>query len=98
MDGVTRTPERFGRPGCGSVATIVRSFKSAVTRRVNEMHGTPGDGLWQRGYHEHVIRDEAELDRIREYINTNPLEWEFDQENPHSTAREKPHTQTGNPS
>ena len=94
----TRTTEQFSQPVRGSIATIVRSFKSAVTRRVNAIHGTPGDGLWQRRYYEHVIRDEAELRRIRDYVDTNPREWEFDQENPHGSATDKPHTQTSNPS
>lgn len=38
--------------------------------------------LWQRNYHEHVIRDEAALDRIRRYVDDNPARWEFDDENP----------------
>jgi len=43
---------------------------------------TPGVPPWQRNYYEHVIRNEEELQRIREYIQTNPLRWELDQENP----------------
>lgn len=70
--------ERFGRPVSGSVPTIIRSCKSAVTRRVNELRQTPGAGLWQRNYWEHVIRDEAECDRIRAYIRDNPARWEGD--------------------
>lgn len=70
--------ERFGRPVPGSVPTIIRSFKSAVTRRINELRQTPGAGLWQRNYWEHVIRDEAECDRIRAYIRDNPTRWEGD--------------------
>ena len=38
--------------------------------------------LWQRNYYERVIRDEEELNRIRQYILLNPLKWEFDRENP----------------
>ncbi len=38
--------------------------------------------LWQRGYYEHIIRDEPELDRIRRYIEGNPSQWETDAENP----------------
>jgi REP element-mobilizing transposase RayT len=38
--------------------------------------------LWQRNYYEHIIRNENELNRIREYIANNPMEWEFDRENP----------------
>ncbi len=38
--------------------------------------------LWQRNYYDHIIRDGAQLDRIRRYIHDNPLRWEFDCENP----------------
>ncbi len=38
--------------------------------------------LWQRNYYEHVIRNENELIRIREYIMNNPLKWSLDLENP----------------
>ena len=38
--------------------------------------------FWQRNYHEHIIRNEEELNRIREYILTNPLRWTLDRENP----------------
>ncbi len=38
--------------------------------------------LWQRGYYEHVIRDDDELKEIRQYILTNPLKWALDLENP----------------
>jgi REP element-mobilizing transposase RayT len=38
--------------------------------------------FWQRNYYEHVIRNEDELNRIREYIQNNPLKWHLDKENP----------------
>lgn len=38
--------------------------------------------MWQRNYFEHVIRNEAELRRIREYIAFNPLHWGEDVNNP----------------
>jgi REP element-mobilizing transposase RayT len=72
---VTATGERFGAPTDGSIPTIVRAFKSAVTKRINEMRDAPGSPVWQRGYHEHVIRDVAELDRIRRYVANNPRNW-----------------------
>src|SRR5438093_2097370 len=65
-----------------SLGSFVAGFKSATTKRINELRGTPGVPLWQRNYHEHVIRSEDELHRIREYIQTNPLRWELDRENP----------------
>jgi len=51
-------------------------------RRINALRRTPGRPVWQRNYYERIIRDEAELKRIREYIRYNPIEWETDQENP----------------
>lgn len=76
------TVERFGRPVSGSVSTIVRAFKSAVASRINARQGTPGGVVWQRGFYEHVVRDEDSLNRIREYIACNPLLWELDRDNP----------------
>jgi hypothetical protein len=73
--------EQFGQPVSGSISTIIRSFKSAVTKRINEIRKTPGAKLWQRNYYEHIIRNENELNRIREYIANNPIKWEFDKEN-----------------
>jgi REP element-mobilizing transposase RayT len=80
------TAEQFGRPVPESVPTIVRSFKSAATKRANASLGTPGAALWQRNYFEHVIRDTQSLNRIREYIATNPAKWESDHDNPKGTG------------
>jgi len=38
--------------------------------------------LWQRNYYEHVIRNEEDLEKIRSYIELNPLKWALDEENP----------------
>jgi REP element-mobilizing transposase RayT len=69
-------------PRAGSLGAIVGSFKSAVTRRVNELRGSPGARLWQRNYYERIVRDEAELRRIRGYIASNPAKWDTDENNP----------------
>ena len=74
--------EQFGKPVPGSVSTIVRSFKSAATKHLNEWRGTPGTPVWQRNYYEHIIRNEESLNRIREYITNTPLQWAMDHENP----------------
>lgn len=65
----------------GSLGAIVRAFKSITTKRINALRGTPGAPIWQRNYYEHMIRDEQSLNRIREYIATNPLRWHLDREN-----------------
>ncbi len=59
----------------GSLGAIVRSFKSAVTKRINEVRGTPGAAVWQRNYWEHIVRNGRDLERIRRYIAENPGRW-----------------------
>lgn len=50
---------------------------------VKQQGWTPFSGkLWQRNYYERIIRDESELNRIREYIINNPARWESDGDNP----------------
>ena len=75
------TGGRFGRPKPGSLPTIIGSFKSAVTKRINRLRHTPGFPVWQRNYYERVIRNDRELNAIREYIQNNPRNWEQDPEN-----------------
>ena len=83
QNGVFGKMEQFGKPVPGSIPTIVRSFKSATTRHINALRGTPGAPVWQRNYYEHIIRNEESLNRIREYIVTNPMRWALDRENPY---------------
>ena len=70
----------------GSLGAIVRSFKSAVTKRINALRGVPGAPVWQRNYYEHIIRDEEELGHIHEYIRTNPACWQTDENNPNLSS------------
>ncbi len=65
-----------------SLGALIAGFKSASTKRINEMRGTPGTPVWQRNYYEHVIRNSNELDGIRQYIPDNPAKWSEDVENP----------------
>ncbi len=71
-----------GGPCPGSLGAIVGSFKSAATRRINNLRATPESPVWQRNYYERVIRDDRELTRVREYIQQNRLHWRLDRENP----------------
>ena len=59
-----------------SLSSFVHYLKGAVTREVRKIH--PGAVVWQKGYYEHVIRDEADYQRILEYVTTNPLKWAND--------------------
>ncbi|MEJ5299358.1 MAG: transposase [Thermodesulforhabdaceae bacterium] len=85
QSAVRKTMEQFGQPVLGSIPTIVRSFKSAVTHRINQYRGTPGALVWQRNYYEHIIRTERVLNAIRQYIRDNPLRWHMDRYNPDAT-------------
>ncbi len=66
----------------GSLGAIIRSFKSTVTKRVNEKYNSPGMLLWQRNYYEHIIRSQQDWERIHDYILANPTNWDDDKENP----------------
>jgi len=45
-----------------------------------EIHTTnPNVQIWQRNYYEHIVRDERDLNRIQEYIQNNPINWEQDE-------------------
>jgi putative transposase len=61
---------------------VIGAFKTVSTKQINLNRQTPGQVVWQRNYYEHIIRDELELARIRNYILDNPLQWSTDQENP----------------
>jgi putative transposase len=58
----------------------MRAFKSISAHRVNELCGRTGS-LWQRNYYERVLR-QGELEKARQYVDTNPLRWGSDVENP----------------
>jgi len=64
----------------GSLGAIVRSYKSAVSYRINKEHHATG--IWQRNYYEHIIRNETDLQNKTDYIEANPLLWDEDDENP----------------
>jgi REP element-mobilizing transposase RayT len=61
---------------------IIGRFKMTSAKRANLLRNTPGLSLWQRNYYEHIVRSEADLHRIRQYIQNNPLQWALDEENP----------------
>ena len=63
-----------------SIGSMIRSYKAAVTRQCD--HASVGQFRWQRNYYEHVIRGEKDLNKTREYIIMNPLQWFLDKENP----------------
>lgn len=61
-----------------SISSFVAGFKSAATKRINEYRGTPTIPVWQTRFHDHIIRNDAEYQRIYNYIETNIENWERD--------------------
>jgi REP element-mobilizing transposase RayT len=73
-----RPPVAPTGPKPKSVGAVMAGFKSSVTSRVNTYRQSPGSEVWQRNYWDHIIRNETELDTLRQYIITNPARWEQD--------------------
>ncbi len=84
----TGSPLRVCPNGPGSpLPQVVKWFKTMTTnayiRGVKTLGWPPfSEKLWQRNYYEHIIRDNESFELIREYIANNPLQWQFDRENP----------------
>jgi len=64
----------------GSLGAIVRSYKSAVSYRINKEYNATG--IWQRNYYEHIIRNDKDLQNKTDYIEANPSLWDEDDNNP----------------
>jgi REP element-mobilizing transposase RayT len=84
----TRTTESMSisnsllRSPSQTIGAIVRGFKGAATKQINQIRDLPGTPIWQRNYYESIIRSENDLNRVREYIINNPIQWDLDEENP----------------
>lgn len=75
------------RPSPTSLSDIIKVLKTYTTwlyiKNVDQKKWLPFEKrLWQRGYYEHIFRNENSLENIQKYIMENPLKWEFDKENP----------------
>ena len=84
QQGAGTSPAPTKKPTLGD---IIGAFKSITTHEYilgvdNKNWLQFYKRLWQRNYYEHVIRDEADLNRIRDYIQSNPANWDEDEENP----------------
>ncbi|MCW9707960.1 transposase [Fodinibius salsisoli] len=81
------SPQRDFEPRQASIPKIVQWFKTMTTNKyikgVKNGQYPPFDRkLWQRNYHDHIIRDEESLERIRYYITHYPTQWQKDNNNP----------------
>ena len=66
------------------LSEMIPGFKIFSSRKINEEIKNDNKFQWQKSFYDHVIRNETELYRIRDYIKNNPLKWDLDRENPSS--------------
>lgn len=60
--------QRAGLESAPTVSEIIRQFKTFSAKRINQKRNTLGKKIWQRSFHDHIIRDENTLNKIRQYI------------------------------
>jgi len=65
-------------PAPKSLGSFIAGFKSAATTRINDHRDTPGAPVWQRNYHDRIIRTERHWRAARRYIRRNPTDWHGD--------------------
>jgi putative transposase len=73
------TGNKFGPLKPKSLSSIINTFKGAVSK---ECHENNLDFYWQTNYYEHIITNDEDYARIKEYIALNPINWEFSKNNP----------------
>jgi putative transposase len=73
---------KFGDAIAGSLSTLIGGYKSTVTQKAKLAGLLPGAALWQRNFYDHIVRNEPDLLRIREYIRNNPARWDEDKLHP----------------
>jgi putative transposase len=61
-----------------TLGTVIGQYKSTVTRQIKQLPDPPDHPLWQRSFHEHIIRNQKSFDAIFAYVNTNPARWAED--------------------
>lgn len=64
------------------LSKMVGYFKMNSAKEINTIQGSAGSPFWHRNYFERIIRNEKELNNVRQYIHYNPAKWQMDYENP----------------
>lgn len=64
------------REGEANISSVVGQYKAAVSKRIHEE--LSNTTVWQRSFHDHIIRNQASYERIWSYIDTNPQLWSKD--------------------
>jgi putative transposase len=70
-----------------SISEIIRGFKTFSSKAINKIRDVRGIPVWQRTYYDRIIRNELELDRVRQYIINNPRNWDTDKNNQNQSSK-----------
>ncbi|MEG0090804.1 MAG: transposase, partial [Oscillospiraceae bacterium] len=70
--------ERQEQSPCPTIGDIVCVIKSISTKNANKIEHKTGRKIWQFRFHDHIIRTQAEYQKIWQYIDTNPSKWQED--------------------
>ncbi|MEG1044002.1 MAG: transposase [Oscillospiraceae bacterium] len=70
--------ERAEQSPSPTISDIICTFKSLTTKLSNANDNITGRKIWQRSFHDHIIRNENEYQKICQYIDTNPQKWDED--------------------
>ena len=93
LHGIIIINNRAQTSGAPTISQIIRSFKSKSTlaylNHLKQNNMKFPVNLWQRNFHDHIIRNDKSLNKIREYIINNPINWQFDIENSDRTGNIK---------
>ncbi len=81
-DQSMNTQRQFAKPIVGSLSTIIGTYKAEVSRRARRAGLAPAGPFWQRNFWDRIVRNQRELNNIRNYIQTNPLRWDVDHLHP----------------
>jgi REP element-mobilizing transposase RayT len=71
-----------------SLPHVIGAIKSITAREINAVLERPGRPVWQKSFHDRVVRDEREYENIYHYIAENPQHWNDDAYNPDAAIRE----------
>ena len=58
-----------------TVGRVVGAYKSYISNERRKLFSNPNEKMWQSGYYDHIIRNEADLNEIRQYIENNPISY-----------------------
>ncbi|HND96341.1 MAG TPA: hypothetical protein PLH49_11295 [Chitinophagaceae bacterium] len=86
LGGETPPLQQFN--GMPTLGQIVAYFKYQSTKEMNKVENVGVvTKFWQRNFYEHIIRNETDLQNKTDYIESNPLLWDEDDENPVNTKK-----------